>query len=76
MVRAALNAILLMKLYWYMNDILMEPVCVASKQFSEIYPNVKSQVDLMMHMNHREYPGAENIVLNMVEHLDEVVRNN
>lgn len=54
-----------------MNDILMKPVYIASKQFSEIYPNVEHQVDLMMHMNKKEYPGNENIELNAIEHLED-----
>lgn len=70
-IRAALNGILLMKMYWHMNDILMKPVYIASKQFSQIYPNVEHQVDLMMNMNHKVHPGVENIELNAVEYMND-----
>lgn len=53
-----------------MNDILMRPLYIASKQFAQTYPNVSHQVDLMMHMNKQIYPGSENIDLNAIELLD------
>ncbi|XP_031631082.1 protein Exd1 homolog [Contarinia nasturtii] len=70
LVRAALNSIMLMKLYWHMNDILMKPFYIASKQFSETYSSVDHQVDLVLHVNGRVYPGVENIELNAIEQLD------
>lgn len=62
--RSALNVLLLVELYWYFNDILMKPLQIATQQFSETYPNVDNQVDLMTHMNNGEYPGSENIDIN------------
>ncbi|XP_055325141.1 protein Exd1 homolog [Sitodiplosis mosellana] len=70
LIRAALNSILLMKLYWHMNDILLKPIFTASKEFAKIYPNVEHQVDLMMMYNNKEHPGSEEIELNAMEHLN------
>lgn len=54
-----------------MNDILMKPVYIASKKFSEIYPSVEHQVDLMVLMNNKKHPGADEIELNAMDYLDE-----
>lgn len=74
MIRATLTAILLMKLYWHMNDILMQPLQIATTKFAEIYQRVDNQVDLMVCVNDGTHPGADVIELNAVEQLDETFK--
>lgn len=58
-------------MYFHMNDILTRPIYTASKQFSQIYPDVGHSVDLMTLMNTKSHPGTEDIELNAIEHLEE-----
>lgn len=69
--RSALNVQLLTELYWFLNDVLMTPVRIASQQFSGIYQRVDNQVDLMTEMNDGAYVGVENIDINGPQYLEE-----
>lgn len=54
-----------------MNDLLLKPIYMASKQFGKIYPNVEQMVDLMILLNNKEHPGSEKIELNAIQHLND-----
>lgn len=66
----AFQSLLLMKVYWHLNDILLQRFCAASKIFSETYQNVRDQSELMLQMNKRKYPGEEKIDINAIDDLD------
>lgn len=75
MIHAALNALLLVKLYWCFNNILMKPLKIASRQFSEIYQSIENSVDLMTQVSNGAYPGAENIDNTTAQDLTEMFQN-
>lgn len=72
LIRSALNVLLLVELYWFLNDVLIKPLQIATQKFAETHVNVESQVDLMTHMNKGEYPGSEDIDINAALDLEEV----
>lgn len=74
LLRSALTVQLLAELYWHFNDVLMTPLRIASQQFSDIYPNIENQVDLLNEMNNDAYPGVENIDINAAKELEETFR--
>lgn len=71
LIRAALNGLLLMKLYWHMNDLLVKPLRAATNVFSQIYMNVNHPVDLMTHMHNGQYPGVEKVSIKTVDQVSD-----
>lgn len=72
LIHAALTGILLLKLYWMMNDILMKPIKIGTEKFSNIYKSIDNQVDLMVQVNKGTHDGKEDIELNATEQLSKV----
>lgn len=54
-----------------MNDILMKPLQIATAKFAETYVNEPNQVNVMVSMNNKEYPGINGIDISAVEQLEE-----
>lgn len=75
LLRSALNVQLLTELYWYLNDVLMTPLRIASEQFSDIYPSIENQVELMTEMSDGAYPGVEKININAAKELEETFKD-
>lgn len=59
---AAINVIMISKLYWFLvHDILLEPFYKTCRLFSSTFASNHDQVNVMSHMSAQTYPGIENI---------------